>query len=43
MTAPPSEIARLNERSRTVMRKIVESYLTTGEPVDRAIWRACFP
>ena len=33
MTAPPSEIARLNERSRTVMRKIVESYLTTGEPV----------
>lgn len=28
-----TEITRLNERSRTVLRKIVESYLVTGEPV----------
>jgi len=28
-----SEIAELNERSRTVLRQIVETYLATGEPV----------
>ena len=28
-----SEIARLNERSRAILRQIVESYLVTGEPV----------
>jgi heat-inducible transcriptional repressor len=28
-----SEISKLNDRSRTVLRKIVESYLVTGEPV----------
>lgn len=28
-----SETARLNERSRTILRQIVESYLATGEPV----------
>jgi heat-inducible transcriptional repressor len=28
-----NEISKLNERSRTVLRKIVESYLVTGEPV----------
>lgn len=27
------EIAKLNERSRTILRRIVESYLLTGEPV----------
>lgn len=27
------EIAQLNERSRTILRRIVESYLATGEPV----------
>jgi heat-inducible transcriptional repressor len=27
------EIAHLNERSRTILRRIVESYLATGEPV----------
>lgn len=29
----PSDLARLNERSRTILRQIVESYLATGEPV----------
>lgn len=29
----PSELNALNERSRTIFREIVESYLTTGEPV----------
>lgn len=33
MSSNASEITRLNDRSRTVLRKIVESYLTTGEPV----------
>jgi heat-inducible transcriptional repressor len=28
-----SDLARLNERSRTILRQIVDSYLTTGEPV----------
>ncbi len=28
-----SELAQLNERSRTILRQIVESYLATGEPV----------
>ncbi|CFX07082.1 Heat-inducible transcription repressor HrcA [Candidatus Filomicrobium marinum] len=28
-----TEIAELNERSRTVLRQIVETYLSTGEPV----------
>lgn len=28
-----SELAQLNERSRTILRRIVESYLATGEPV----------
>ena len=26
-------LAQLNERSREIFRQIVESYLTTGEPV----------
>lgn len=33
MTDGGSELAKLNERSRTILRRIVESYLTTGEPV----------
>ena len=33
MTEFVSEIARLNERSRAIMRQIVESYLVSGEPV----------
>ena len=28
-----SELGKLNERSRTILRRIVESYLETGEPV----------
>ncbi len=28
-----TELQKLNERSRTILRRIVESYLTTGEPV----------
>ena len=28
-----SDLQRLNERSRTIFREIVESYLTTGDPV----------
>ncbi|MDX2307963.1 MAG: heat-inducible transcriptional repressor HrcA [Hyphomicrobium sp.] len=28
-----SEISKLNDRSRTILRRIVESYLETGEPV----------
>jgi heat-inducible transcriptional repressor len=28
-----SEIAKLNERSRTILRQLVESYLVSGEPV----------
>ena len=33
MTDGPSEFALLSERSRTILRRIVESYLATGEPV----------
>ena len=33
MSDGSSEIARLNDRSRTILRQIVESYLVTGEPV----------
>jgi heat-inducible transcriptional repressor len=33
MTEPVSEIAKLSERSRAILRQLVESYLTTGEPV----------
>ena len=29
----PAELLNLNERSRDIFRRIVESYLTTGEPV----------
>src|SRR4026208_1531852 len=29
----PAGLAQLNERSRDIFRQIVESYLTTGEPV----------
>ena len=28
-----SELQQLNERSRTILRRIVESYLATGDPV----------
>src|SRR4026207_2586618 len=28
-----SELQKLNERSRTIFRQIVESYLATGDPV----------
>lgn len=31
--APPSKLASLNDRSRAILRQIVESYLATGEPV----------
>jgi heat-inducible transcriptional repressor len=33
MSEPQSEITKLNERSRAILRQIVDSYLTTGEPV----------
>jgi heat-inducible transcriptional repressor len=33
MTEGVSELTRLSERSRTILRRIVESYLETGEPV----------
>ncbi|MGE5510949.1 MAG: heat-inducible transcriptional repressor HrcA [Bacteroidota bacterium] len=33
MPETPKELAQLNERSRTIFRQIVESYLSTGEPV----------
>ena len=33
MSEPKTELAKLNERSRTILRRIVESYLETGEPV----------
>jgi heat-inducible transcriptional repressor len=33
MTEGVSELAKLSERSRTILRQIVESYLETGEPV----------
>ena len=41
-------LAQLNERSREIFRQIVESYLTTGEPVgsrnlSRLITRRCRP
>src|SRR6188508_1067315 len=31
--SPQAGLAQLNERSREIFRQIVESYLTTGEPV----------
>lgn len=33
MVDPNSALSQLNERSRTILRRIVESYLQTGEPV----------
>lgn len=33
MTEDVSELNKLSDRSRTILRQIVESYLTTGEPV----------
>src|SRR5258707_1302876 len=33
LIAPNAGFAKLNERSRDIFRQIVESYLTTGEPV----------
>lgn len=33
VVGPNSALAQLNERSRTILRRIVESYLQTGEPV----------
>ena len=33
MTEVVSELNKLSERSRTILRRIVESYLETGEPV----------
>ena len=33
MMTGANEIAKLNERSRTILRRIVESYLATGDPV----------
>jgi heat-inducible transcriptional repressor len=33
LIAPTAGLAQLNERSRDIFRQIVESYLTTGEPV----------
>ena len=33
MTEPPTELKNLNDRSREIFRQIVETYLTTGEPV----------
>src|SRR3982751_3792183 len=33
LIAPNAGLAQLNERSRDIFRQIVESYLTTGEPV----------
>jgi heat-inducible transcriptional repressor len=32
-TPPPGAIAQLDERSREIFRRIVESYLDTGEPI----------
>lgn len=33
MTEPKIDLAQLNERSRAILRRIVETYLETGEPV----------
>lgn len=33
MSEPKTALAQLSERSRTILRRIVESYLETGEPV----------
>ena len=33
MAEPKTALSQLNERSRTILRRIVESYLETGEPV----------
>ena len=40
MTKAPTELSRLNDRTRAIFRLIVESYLSTGEPVgSRSISR----
>ena len=33
MAETSSELNKLNERSRAIFRQVVETYLTTGEPV----------
>ncbi|HXF55097.1 MAG TPA: heat-inducible transcriptional repressor HrcA, partial [Hyphomicrobiaceae bacterium] len=33
MKETTSELNKLNERSRAIFRQVVETYLTTGEPV----------
>ena len=33
MNRPPEEATALNDRSREILRRIVETYLSTGEPV----------
>ena len=33
MTESVTELTKLNERSRAILRQIVDSYLTTGEPI----------
>ena len=41
MTAPTSPLTEMNERSREVFRRLVETYLDTGEPVgSRTLSRA---
>ena len=41
MTAPRSPLAEMNDRSREVFRRLVETYLDTGEPVgSRTLARA---
>lgn len=41
MTAPRSPLTEMNERSREVFRRLVETYLDTGEPVgSRTLARA---
>ncbi|HRX74264.1 MAG TPA: heat-inducible transcriptional repressor HrcA [Hyphomonas sp.] len=41
MTAPVSQLAAMNDRSREVFRRLVETYLETGEPVgSRTLSRA---
>ena len=32
-TAPPGALAALNERSREIFKRVVDSYLSTGEPI----------
>lgn len=33
MNKPPTELAKLNDRTRAIFRQIVETYISTGEPV----------